>query len=114
SLGVRWDRFTGDCKRLGSESSSDPCTRMDSVTHASPKLGVTSQVHERLSLRASWTEGFALPSTFVKYALGAAQLDTNVFRQTELGAQWRPGRNVWFDAALYRMSSSQEIRTVAP
>src|SRR5260221_3851203 len=35
-------------------------------------------------LRASWSEGFALASDFAKYALGAARLDPNIFRQTEV------------------------------
>ncbi len=114
SLGLRHDRFTGDCQRLGAETGSDPCTRMERVAHTSPKLGVSSQVHERVTLRASWTEGFALPSNFAKYALGAAQLDPNIFRQTELGLQWQASRQLWLDLALYRMASSQEIRNVAP
>lgn len=114
SLGLRHDRFTGDCQRLGAETGSDPCTRMPPVAHTSPKLGVRSRVHEQLTLRASWSEGFALPSNFAKYALGAAQLDPNVFRQTELGLQWQASRQLWLDLALYRMASSQEIRNLAP
>lgn len=114
SLGLRWDRFTGDCQRLGPETGSDACTRMQRVAHASPKLGLSSRVHEQLTLRASWTEGFALPSNFAKYALGAAQLDPNVFRQTELGLQWRASRQLWLDLAAYRMASRQEIRNLAP
>lgn len=114
SVGLRHDRFTGDCRRLGAETGADPCTRMQSVSHTSPKLGFSSRVHERLTLRASWSEGFALPSNFAKYALGAAQLDPNIFRQTELGLQWRASRQLWLDLALYRMQSSQEIRNLAP
>lgn len=114
SLGLRWDRFTGNCQRRGAETGSDPCTRMQRVAHTSPKLGVSSRVHEQVTLRASWTEGFALPSNFAKYTLGAAQLDPNVFRQTELGLQWQASRQLWLDLALYRMASSQEIRNLAP
>ncbi|WP_315126149.1 TonB-dependent receptor domain-containing protein [Comamonas antarctica] len=114
SLGLRRDRFTGDCERLGAETGSDPCTRMQPVAHTSPKLGISAQVHERVALRASWSEGFALPGNFAKYALGAAQLDPNIFRQTEVGLQWRASHKLWLDLALYRMASSQEIRNVAP
>lgn len=114
ALGLRHDRFTGDCERRGPESGADPCTRMQRVSHTSPKLGLSARVHERLTLRASWSEGFALPSNFAKYALGAAQLDPNVFRQTEWGLQWRASRQLWLDLALYRMQSSQEIRSLAP
>lgn len=114
TLGLRHDRFTGDCQRLGPEAGSDPCARLQRVSHTSPKLGFSARVHERLTLRASWSEGFALPSNFAKYALGAAQLDPNVFRQTEWGLQWRASRALWLDLALYRMQSSQEIRNLAP
>ncbi|MEG2631292.1 MAG: TonB-dependent receptor, partial [Comamonas sp.] len=96
------------------ETGSEPCTRMQRVAHTSPKLGVSSRVHEQLTLRASWSEGFALPSNFAKYALGAARLDPNIFRQTEVGMQWRASRQLWLDLALYRMASSQEIRNLAP
>jgi outer membrane receptor protein involved in Fe transport len=71
-------------------------------------------VGEQLTLRASWSEGFALPSNFAKYALGAGRLDPNIFRQTEVGMQWRASRQLWLDLALYRMASSQEIRNLAP
>lgn len=114
SVGLRWDKFTGDCQLLGVEAGSDPCTRMQSVAHASPKLGVRSQIHEAVTLRTSWAEGFALPSNFAKYALGAAQLDPNIYRQIELGMQLRPSPSLWLDLAFYRMASSQEIRNVAP
>ncbi len=114
SLGLRHDRFTGACERLGAETGSDPCTRMRPVAHTTPKLGISAQVHERVALRASWSEGFALPGNFAKYALGAAQLDPNIFRQTEVGLQWHASHQLWLDLALYRMASSQELRNVAP
>jgi outer membrane receptor protein involved in Fe transport len=114
SLGLRHDRFTGNCTRLGAETGSEPCTRMQRLAHTSPKLGVSSRLSEPLTLRASWAEGFALPGNFAKYALGAARLDPNIFRQTEVGLQWRASRQLWLDLALYRMASSQEIRNLAP
>jgi outer membrane receptor protein involved in Fe transport len=75
---------------------------------------VRSDVLPELELRASWAEGFALPNTFAKYALGAADLDPNVFRQTEVGMQWKPRPGISLDVAAYRLTSSDEIRTVAP
>lgn len=114
SLGLRWDRFSGSCERNGAESGSDPCGPLNRISHTSPKVGVRSDVLPGLELRASWSEGFALPNTFAKYALGAADLDPNVFRQTEIGAQWTPRPGVSIDVAAYRVLSSDEIRTVAP
>ncbi|RCW76148.1 TonB-dependent receptor [Pseudorhodoferax soli] len=114
SLGLRWDRFSGDCEKNGPETGSDPCGPLHKITHTSPKLGVRSDVLPELELRASWAEGFALPNTFAKYALGAADLDPNVFRQTEVGMQWKPRPGISLDVAAYRLTSSDEIRTVAP
>ncbi|GKS86626.1 TonB-dependent receptor [Acidovorax sp. SUPP1855] len=114
SAGLRWDRFTGNCERNGAETGTDPCGPLARMSHASPKLGVRSDVAPGVQLRASWAEGFALPSTFAKYALGAATLDPNVFRQTEVGAQFKPVQGLVLDVAAFRLTSSDEIRTVAP
>lgn len=114
SLGFRWDHFTGDCERRGPETGTDPCGALAKASHLSPKLGVRSNVAPGVQLRASLSEGFALPNTFAKYALAATQLDPNVFRQTEIGAQFKPATGVLVDIAAYRIASSDEIRTVAP
>lgn len=114
SAGLRWDRFTGNCERNGAETAPDPCGPLASMSHASPKLGVRSDMAPGVQLRASWAEGFALPNTFAKYALGTATLDPNVFRQTEVGAQFKPVQGVVLDLAAFRLTSSGEIRTVAP
>ncbi|MBB6563280.1 outer membrane receptor protein involved in Fe transport [Acidovorax soli] len=114
SAGLRWDRFSGSCARDGAETATDPCGPLAKMSHASPKLGVRSDVAPGVQLRASWAEGFALPSTFAKYALGAATLDPNIFRQTEVGAQFKPMPGLVLDVAAYRLTSSDEIRTVAP
>jgi iron complex outermembrane receptor protein len=114
SAGLRWDRFTGDCTRNGPETGADPCGPLARMSHASPKLGLRSQIAPGVLLRASWSEGFALPGTFAKYALGAAQLDPNVFQQTEVGVQLKPLPGLLLDLAAYRLLSSDEIRAVAP
>jgi len=111
---LRRDRFTGSCRPLGPEDGDDPCGRMAGRSHASPKLGVSAQLGASMALRASWAEGFALPSDFAKYALGARELESNIFRQTELGLQWKPSAQWLVDAAVYRITSSQEIRNTAP
>lgn len=111
---LRRDRFTGSCRPLGPEDGDDPCGRMASRSHVSPKLGVSAQLGASMALRASWAEGFALPSDFAKYALGARELESNIFRQTELGLQWKPSAQWLVDAAVYRITSSQEIRNTAP
>lgn len=114
TLGARYDRFTGDCTPNGPETGTDPCGPMNSIDHLSPKIGVRSDVLRELQLRASWAEGFALPSDFTKYSLGAANLDPNVFRQTEIGGTLRLFDQLTADLAWYRIDSTSEIRTVAP
>lgn len=114
SAGLRWDRFTGGCARNGPETGADPCGPLARSAHASPKLGLRSQVAPGLLLRASWSEGFALASNFAKYALGAQRLEPNIFRQTEVGAQFKPVPGVVLDVAAYRLQSTQEIRNTAP
>ncbi len=114
ALGLRADRFTGGCERLGVETDDDPCGALNRAEHASPKLGLRSQLTDWLHLRASWAEGFALPNGFVKYSIGGQPLDETVFRQTEIGAQIDAGERLAFDVAAFRLTSDGEVRNVAP
>lgn len=111
---MRWDHFDGRCRLLGAETGGDECNRMQGRSHASPKLGAMAQLDARTALRASWSQGFALPSDFAKYALRNSELGANIFRQTELGLQWKPSSQWLIDAAVYRVTSSNEIRNTAP
>lgn len=113
-VGVRHDRFDGAAVRHGPETGTDPLGPLQKINHTSPKVGVRSDVAPGVQLRATWAEGFALPSNFIKYATGAANLDPNVFRQTEVGAAFRVARTLTLDFAAYKIESSDEILTVAP
>lgn len=112
-VAVRHDRFSGDCTVNGPETGNQPCEKLNRINHTSPKLGVRSDLASGLQLRASYAEGFALPSNFIKYSSGAADLEPNVFRQVELGAHWRIA-TVEADIAWYRARSNNEFRTIAP
>jgi len=114
TLGLRLDRFTGGCSRRGPETGSDPCGPLAETTEFSPKIGLRSQVAPWLQLRGSWAEGFALPNSFVKYAVGGQDLKANIFRQTELGVKLIPAETVSLDVAAFRLTSANEVRTVAP
>ncbi|RYG80254.1 TonB-dependent receptor, partial [bacterium] len=114
SAGLRADRFTGGCERLGPETGSDPCDSLNDPKHVSPKFGMRSQWAPWLQMRASWAEGFALPNNFVKYSVGGQPLGENVFRQTEIGARIAPSDAFDLDIAAYRLLSTGEVRTVAP
>jgi len=108
TLGWRWDRFTGDCAIQGAETVGGECARLAPVSHASPKFSLRSRPADWLELRASWAEGFALAEETAKYSLGAARVDPNVFRQTEVGANLVWG-DLSLDLALYRIDSTDEI-----
>ena len=113
SLGLRADRFTGDCSLNGPETSTSPCGDFNDMNNLSPKLALRMQPWSWLALRASWAQGFALPSGFIKYAAAASALDPNVFKQTEVGATLKPVKGVSFDIAAFRLSSTNEVRTLA-
>lgn len=109
SVGVRHDRFTGDCRVLGTEFQMGGCGTMNSYSHTSPKLGVRSTVAPGVDLRTSWTEGFQLPNDAAKYVPGGAAVEPTTFRQFELGANTKLGQNAVLDIAWFRIDSSDEI-----
>lgn len=114
TLGLRWDRFGGECTRRGPETGGDGCGPLNAVSRATPKLGLRSTLAHGLDLRASIAEGFALPPGAVKYSAGAAGLAPTVLKQTELGLSWSPASWLRTDAAAYRIDSRNEVRTVSP
>ena len=114
SIGVRYDRFSGGCKLNGPETGSDPCCSLNDMDNVSPKFGIRSAINDQLMLRASWSEGFALPNGFVKYTQSARNLDPVIFRQVEVGANYQVAANLVLDIAAYRLRSSDEVRTIAP
>lgn len=112
SLGLRYDRFSGDCEIRGPESGNNPCSELNDLDNWSPKLGLRSLWAENLVFRASWSEGFALPSGWVKYQPEADNLDPVTFRQLEAGLTWTPVAQLELDIAAFRVESDGEIRTV--
>lgn len=114
SVGLRWDRFTGDCGIAGAETATNECGDMKAVTHTSPKIGLRSRLSPAVELRASWSEGFGLASDMAKYAAGVGAVDPNVFRQTEIGANFKLGPALMVDVAAYHLRSSDEISELSP
>jgi len=114
SLGGRYDRFVGDCRILGPETGTDPCDDLNEIDSFSPKIGARSQLTDWIQLRASYSEGFAIPSSFTKYAPGAQSLDPQQIEQVEFGVVLTPTETLTLDVVGYRIDSSEEIRTVSP
>jgi iron complex outermembrane receptor protein len=114
SVGIRYDRFSGGCSLNGPETGADPCGALNDMSNLSPKIGIRSAISNQLMLRASWSEGFALPNGFVKYNQSARNLDPVIFRQLEAGANYQISDDLAIDLVAYRLRSSDEVRTVAP
>ena len=114
SLGLRYDRFSGECTPQGPETGTEPCEKLNDLDNIAPKLGVRSAVLEGLELRASYSEGFSLPNGWVKYQAQAANLDPVTYRQFELGVAWEPVAGFRLDVAAFQLDSDGEVRTVAP
>lgn len=114
TIGVRWDRFAGNCSIRGAELQGDPCGELASVSHTSPKFGFRSRWSDVIETRASVAEGFALANEMTKYALGTSGVSPNVFRQIEVGVNLKLPANLMLDLAAYRLKSSDEIVSIAP
>jgi iron complex outermembrane recepter protein len=113
TLGLRFDKFTGDCSKNGAETGADPCAKLNPAQRTTPKLGVRSTVLPGLDLRASVAEGFALPPNTAKYAGGGADLKPTIFKQNEMGVSYQSPM-FRADLATYQLKSSNEVRTVSP
>lgn len=108
TLAVRYDRFTGDCTVRGIEIRAEPCGPMNDYDRTTPKVGVCSTVFPGLELRASYAEGFQLPTGAAKFTPGGA-VEPTTFKQYEVGAQWQVGGSFFADIAVFRIDSKDEI-----
>lgn len=113
TLGVRFDKFTGQCAKNGSENGGDPCSTLNPAQRTTPKLGVRSTLAPGLDLRASVAEGFALPPNTAKYAAGGNALKPTVFKQNEVGVSFKNAL-LRADLAAFKLTSNNEVRTVSP
>ncbi|WP_404851499.1 TonB-dependent receptor domain-containing protein [Colwellia sp. RSH04] len=112
SLGLRADQFDGDCQRLGAETAEAPCEELESVSNVSPKASIHYNIIDSIQLRANYSEGFALASSFAKFASGAQDLEVNEIKQYEAGLFFLPSANLEFDVSLYDIQSSNEVNEV--
>ena len=113
TVGVRTDRFSGDCAKRGTEvvaASDPPCnTPLKDVNQTSPKLGVRSTVAPGVDLRASYNQGFALANVRGLYSPTNNTLPTK-FKQKEVGVALGPWSGLTIDAAVFQLDSDNEIR----
>ncbi len=106
-IGLRYDDFGG------SYNNHDPGELhfkhdMNDYSHLSPKMGFTSQVLDPLLMRASYSEGFALPKGEAKYD-PAINVDPVTVKQYEIGFTYNPSHMIWVDLSLYLLDTTNEI-----
>jgi outer membrane receptor protein involved in Fe transport len=106
TLGFRYDNFSQN-----GDNNANPLDTMpnyDEDNHVlTPKLGVRSAVSDHWELRASYAEGFALPSIDQR---GLGEIDPVKFKQQEIGINGTPTRETYLDLAYFMLNSSDEIQ----
>ena len=113
ALGVRYDRFSGNCSLAGREiaaGAGNPCLRMADYSHASPKIGVRSRWSPRFDTRISLSEGFQLPSAAARYGAAGSALEPTRIRQADLGFTFKPAKGVLVDLSVFRIKTYNEVR----
>lgn len=107
-VGARFDTFSGDYHNNDPDGTSFVETIND-YNHLSPKIGFRSKLAKSLTLRASFTQGFELPSDEEKY--NAATGDkTEIINQYEMGFDFTPSNLFTADLAIFRIDDSNEIQ----
>jgi len=108
TLGLRYDSFGGDYRNR--DPGAEPFdSDMNDYAHWSPKLGFRSRLLPALDLRASYSEGFALPDGEGKYQVDL-DVSPEVIEQYEVGFNYEPGPGLWVDVAGFILDSSDEIQ----
>lgn len=106
TLGFRYDDLdqTGRFRGLDTRPNYDL-----SNSELTPKLGVRSAITDALELRASYAEGFAIPSIAQRADAVNIGLDPIKFTQYELGISGTPSSQTFFDVVYFMLISTDEI-----
>ncbi len=107
-MGFRFDSFSGDYENQDPNATPFK-SDMNDYKHFSPKIGFHSQLHEFLVFRASYTQGFALPSDVLKYNSSAGDTATTI-HQYESGLNFEPSRILSTDIAVFRIDTEDEMQ----
>lgn len=112
TIGFRYDSIDQTGKGM-TDNPLDNRTDYDtSNSKFLPKLGVRSAVTDNLELRASYAEGFALPSIEQRSISETADLDPVKFTQYEFGISGTPTQSLYFDLVYFMLNSTDELLTV--
>ena len=117
AVGVRYDGITGRCDVAGLETrtgASAQCNQQPRFNITTPKFGIQSNwIRDVFKTRISVAEGFSLPSDAAKFTAGLSVNPTK-FRQTELGATFKPHASVEMEIATFRIDSRDEVALTVP
>jgi outer membrane receptor protein involved in Fe transport len=113
-LGLRHDRFSGDCSVRGTEiaAGGNPCRSMAGYSQTSPKLGVRSTWSPMVDTRASISEGFQLPAAEARYGVSGASVQPTKIRQMDVGLTLKPFKGAVVDLSLFRIDTRNEVRDI--
>ncbi len=111
-LGLRYDTFGGYY------DNHDPGTcgfhhDMNDYSAISPKVGFHSLVFDFLDIRASYSQGFALPKGEAKYD-PTVNVDPEKIYQYEIGFTFTPINQLFVDVAAYILDTTNEIQENPP
>ncbi len=107
-LGLRYDTFGGSLEKKDPgvvQSESD----LNDFEKFSPKVGFRSMLFKNLDFRASYCEGFALPSSAQKFD-SKIQVDPINLKQYEAGLNYRLPKLLWADVAYFILDSENEVQ----
>lgn len=111
-VGLRYDTFGGhyDNNDPGSASYSNDMNKFEEF---SPKVGFRSMIFDKLDFRASYCEGFALPSAEAKFD-PKIQVDAMNIKQYEAGLTYSIPKRLWADVAYFILDTDHEIQEDPP
>lgn len=106
-LGLRYDTFGG------SFENNDPGVApyesdINDFSKLSPKVGFRSMLLDGLDFRASYSQGFALPKSQVKFD-PEVKVDPEVITQYEVGLNYQIPGLLWVDVAGFILETTDEI-----
>ncbi len=107
-LGLRYDSFGGDLEKKD-PGATKATTDLNGFHKYSPKVGFRSMLLDKLDFRASYCEGFALPSSAQKFD-PKVQVDPIDLKQYEAGLNYSIPKLLWVDVAYFIIDSDKEIQ----
>lgn len=106
-VGLRYDTFGGQLDNNDPGKTSQSYD-MNDFKQFSPKVGFRSMLLDNVDLRASYCEGFSLPSSSTKFD-PAMQVDPVTLKQYEVGLNYKLKKLLRFDVAYFVLDSEGEV-----